>query len=120
MADLPVVHRLGFFAIAGAIVIAPASSPAQISNPCSVITKAEAEAIVGGPLIGPQPSPQGTLCKYYEAGYGESPSKIKLVTIGVWVDRPDPEAINTRRLAAMRDSSMLPLVVKELTSPGDG
>jgi len=112
--------RLAIFGLASAVCFAPAPSAAQTKNPCSVITKAEAEALVGGPLIGPQPSPQGTLCKYYEAGYGESPSKIKLVTIGVWIDsRPDEEAVNTRRLAAVRDSSLLPLSVKELASPGD-
>jgi hypothetical protein len=92
---------------------------AQIRNPCNVITKAEAESLLGGPLIGPQPSPQGTLCKYYEDGYGETPARIKLVTIGVWIDAPDEEAVNTRRLAVMKDSSLLPLRVKELAGPGD-
>lgn len=100
-----------------AVCVAPLN--AQIRNPCSVITKAEAEAIVGGPLIGPSPSPQGTLCKYYEQGYGETPSAIRLVTIGVWVDQPDPEAVNTRRLAVMRDSSLLPRTIRELGGPGD-
>ena len=117
-----VSHRqtLFSFSFAAAMCCISASSAAQIRNPCNVITKAEAETLVGGPLIGPQPSPQGTLCKYYEQGYGESPSKIKLVTIGVWIDPPDAEAINTRRVAVMRDSSLLPLQVKELTGPGDG
>jgi len=119
MAKPPVAQRLTLLAIASAIMVTPASSSAQIRNPCNVITKAEAEAIVGGPLIGPQPSPMGTLCKYYESGYGESPSKIKLVTIGVWIGEPDPEAVNTRRLAAIKDSSLLPLVVKEIAGPGD-
>lgn len=104
-----------------ALVVAAGPAAAQVRNPCNVMSKAEAEALVGGPLIGPQLSPQGTLCKYYEAGYGESPGKVKLVTIGVWVDdQPDDEAINTRRLAAVRDSSLLPLSVKELAGPGDG
>jgi hypothetical protein len=98
----------------------PPALAAQIHDPCAVITKVEAEAIVGGPLIGPEPSPQHTLCKYYEAGYGQSPGKIKLVTVGVWYDsRPDDEAVNTRRLAVTRDSSLLPLAVKELAGPGD-
>jgi hypothetical protein len=119
MAEMRTAHRLAILAIASAITLEPASSAAQIRDPCGVITRAEAEAIVGGPLIGPQLSPQGTLCKYYESGYGESPSKIRLVTIGIWVDRPDAEAINTRRLAVMRDSSLLPLSVKEMPGPGD-
>ena len=106
--------------LSSALTIAASPSAAQVRNPCNVITKTEAEALVGGPLIGPQLSPQGGLCKYYEAGYGESPSKIKLITIGVFIDdRPDEEAVNTRRLAVMRDSSMLPLAVKELAGPSD-
>src|SRR4051812_25024850 len=93
--------RLTLFAIASTIIFTSASSAAQIRNPCSVITKAEAEATVGGPLVGPELSPKGTLCKYYESGYGESPSKIKLVTIGVWDGSSDAEAVNTRRLSVM-------------------
>lgn len=120
MAELHAPQRLPLFGIATAMVIAAAPAFAQIRNPCNVITKAEAEAVVGGSLIGPQPSPQGTLCKYYEAGYGESPSKIRLVTIGVWIGEPDGEAINTRRLASLRDSSLLPLQVKEIAGFADG
>src|SRR5262245_48386757 len=106
--------------LASALSFGTSGVEAQARNPCSVITKAEAEALVGGPLIGPELSPSGGLCKYYEAGYGESPSKIKLITIGVFIgDRPDEEAVNTRRLAVARDSSLLPLAVKELAGPGD-
>src|SRR4029078_4774349 len=119
MAEPPGAQRVTLLTIASQTTISLASLSAHIRTRCNVITKAEAEAIVGGPLIGPQPSPQGTLCKYYEAGYGESPSKIKLLTIGVWIDAPDPEAVNTRRLAAIKDSSLLPLVVKEIAGPGD-
>jgi hypothetical protein len=113
------MHRPTLYGLVAAICTSTPAA-AQIRNPCSVITKAEAESIVGGPLIGPQLSPQGTLCKYYESGYGESPSKVKLVTIGVWVaDSPDDEALNTRRVAIARDSSLLPMSVRELTGPGD-
>jgi hypothetical protein len=112
--------RSAICGLVSALTFAAAPSAAQTRNPCDVITKAEAEALVGGPLIGPQLSPQGTLCKYYESGYGESPSRTRLVTIGVWVDdRPDDEAVNTRRLAVTRDSSLLPIAVKELAAPGD-
>jgi len=113
------VLRLAIRGLALGVALWPAPSAAQVRNPCDVITKAEAESIVGGPLIGPQLSPKGTLCKYYESGYGESPSRIKLVTIGVWTGPADDEAVNTRRLAVMRDSTLLPLAVKELAGPGD-
>src|SRR5512146_1637756 len=100
--------RVSPWAAVGGIVfaniLAPSPSMAQIHNPCGVITKAEAEAVVGGPLIGPQVSPLGTLCNYYESGYGESPSRTRLVTIGIWVEnQPDDEAVNTRRLSVMKD-----------------
>ena len=113
-------HRLAICALIAGIAFTPTLSWAQGRNPCNVISKVEAEALVGGPLIGPELSPQGSLCKYYEAGYGETASRIKLVTIGLFIaDRPDPEAVNTRRLAVVRDSSLLPLAVKELAGPGD-
>ena len=44
----------------------------QSKNPCDVITKAEAEAVVGVKLEGPQLSPRGTQCKFTEPGYGDS------------------------------------------------
>jgi hypothetical protein len=95
-------------------------SHAQVRNPCDVVTKTQAEALVGGPLIGPELSPSGNVCRYYEAGYGELASRIKLVYIGVFiVDRPDAEAVNTRRLAVARDKSLLPVTARELAGPSD-
>ena len=108
----------GMLAICGLVVgvaITPIPSHAQVRNPCDVVTKTEAEALVGGPLIGPELSPSGNVCRYYEAGYGEIASRIKLVYIGVFVaDRPDVEAVNTRRLAVVRDRSLLPSSVSGL------
>ena len=115
--------HLGMLAICGlvlgvAFTLMP--SHAQVRNPCDVVTKTQAEALVGGPLIGPELSPSGNVCRYYEAGYGEIASRNKLVYIGVFVaDRPDAEAVNTRRLAVVRDRSLLPVTVKELAGPSD-
>jgi hypothetical protein len=116
-------HFQGVLAICG-LVLGVAFTPiplhTQVRNPCDVVTKTEAEALVGGPLIGPELSPSGNVCRYYEAGYGEIASRIKLVYIGVFVaERPDAEAVNTRRLAVVRDRSLLPVAVKELAGPSD-
>lgn len=46
-------------------------------NPCAVITKAEAEAVVGVKLLEPQLSPRGGLCKFLEPGYDDNPDKRK-------------------------------------------
>ena len=92
----------------------------ESKNPCEVITKVEAEAVVDGKLEGPQLSPKGTLCKYFETGYGEDPSKHKLVTIGLFYSNtPDPEAVYMRPQFALRDQSLKPVVWHELPDFGD-
>lgn len=93
---------------------------AQKKNPCSVITKAEAEALVGAQLEGPQLSPRGTRCTFSEPGYGDVPSKNKLVEIGVFYSQsPDSQAVNKRRQFLIQDRSLLPKVDKELPNFGD-
>jgi hypothetical protein len=100
--------------------VACTACSAEGKGPCEVITKSEAEAVVGGKLEGPQLSPRGTLCKYFETGYGTDPSKKKLVTIGLFPsDHPSPEGVNMRRQAILQDQSLLPVVSKELPDIGD-
>ncbi len=92
----------------------------QGKNPCELITKAEAESVVGGKLEGPQLSPRGTLCKFTEAGYGDSDAKNKMVTIGLFTSAaPDPGAVNMRRQFVLQDKSLLPVVSRELPGIGD-
>jgi hypothetical protein len=84
-------------------------------NPCEIITKAEAEALLGKKLEGPELSPRGTLCKYYEPGYGESPARNKLVTIGLFYsDSPGSDDVNNRRQAIIQDKSISPFTWTDL------
>jgi hypothetical protein len=89
-------------------------------NPCEIITKIEAETLLGKKLVGPELSPRGTLCKYYEPGYGESPAKNKLITIGLFYsDRPGPDDVNMRRQAIIGDKSISPFTWKEIPNFAD-
>lgn len=101
-------------------VLSLIAAPAAAQNPCSIITKAEAEALVGTRLEGPQLSPGGSLCKFLEPGYDEAPAGKKLVTIGIFRDRnPDPEAVNKRRQFILQDQSLLPVSNRDVPSLGD-
>lgn len=111
---------LSALCLAGLVGIAATAWCAETKNPCDVITKTEAEAVVGTKLEGPQLSPRGTLCKFLEPGYGQAPSKNKLVTIGLfYFESPDPEAVNKRRQFVIQDRSLLPVISKELPNFGD-
>jgi hypothetical protein len=55
--------------------------PCPRQKPLRLITKAEAEAVVGAMLNGPQLGAQGMLCKFSEPGYGELESRNKLVSM---------------------------------------
>ena len=93
---------------------------AQGKNPCAVITKAEAEAVVGTTLEGPQLIPGESLCKYLEPGYAVDPVNRKLVTIGLFhSESPDPEAVNERRQLLSQDRSLLPVISEEVPDFGD-
>jgi hypothetical protein len=97
-----------------------ASLLAQPKNPCTIISKTEADAIVGVSLEPAQLSPRGTLCKYFEPGYGTSPNKKKQVTIGwFYSETPDRQGVNLRRQSIEQDRSLLPVVSKELPNLGD-
>jgi hypothetical protein len=89
-------------------------------SPCDVITKAEAESVLGVTVQPAQLSPQKTLCRYWEPGYGVDNSKKKQVTIGMFrTPAPDPQVINNRRQSIRQDKSLLPVVDKEIQDVGD-
>jgi hypothetical protein len=83
-----------------------------------VITKAEAEAVLG--VSTDPPEPGRALCRYQEPGYGTDSSKRKQVTIGIWRSTAaSPEDVNNRRNAIIKDKSLLPVSYKELPDFGD-
>lgn len=93
---------------------------AQTKNACSIITKAEAEAVVGTALQPPQATPKGTTCRYLEPGYGEDPAKKKQVTIALFqTSDPHDTDVNLRRQATADDRSLLPVVTREVPNFGD-
>jgi len=93
---------------------------AATRNPCEVISKAEAESLLGKRLEGPELSPRRTLCKYYEPGYGEAPAKNKLITIGLFYnDRPGPDDVKNRRQAIIEDKSVFRYTWQELPNFAD-
>ncbi len=93
---------------------------ASAAPPCDVITKAEAEAVVGVKLEPPQLSPGKNLCKYFEPGYGVDASKKKQITIGLFhSDTPDPQGLNLRLQSIEQDKSLLPVVWRPIPSIGD-
>jgi hypothetical protein len=101
-------------------VIAGPAGYADVRNPCDLITKAEAEAVVGVKLQPSQLSPRGTLCKFLEPGFGEDASRKKQVTIGLFhAKSPGPDDVNMRRQAVIQDTSLLPVVSRELPNFGD-
>ena len=96
------------------------AASAQGKGPCDVITKAEADAVVGVTLQAPQLSPRGDLCKYLEAGYGQDASKKKQVTIGLFHDdTPDPQALNLRLQSIEQDKSLSPVESQLIPGIGD-
>jgi hypothetical protein len=85
---------------------------------CNVITKAEAEAVLG--VSTDPPEPGINLCRYQEPGYGTDSSKKKQVTVGIWRSKAvSPEDVNNRRNAIIKDKSLLPVSYKELPDFGD-
>ncbi len=90
-----------------------------LQNPaCNVITRAEAEAVLGVSINAPEAT--RTLCRYQEPGYGTDPSKHKQITIGIWRSTTAAaEDVNNRRNAIIRDKSLLPVTYKELPDFGD-
>jgi hypothetical protein len=85
---------------------------------CNVITRVEAEAVLGVSIDPPEPG--RALCRYQEPGYGTDSSKRKQVTIGIWRSTAaSPEDVNNRRNAIIKDKSLLPVSYKELPDFGD-
>ncbi len=90
-------------------------------NACAIVSKAEAEAVVGAKLEPVEVSRKGTVCRYLEAGYDAVPAGKKHVTIDVYDSGfPSAEDANQRR-DAIDDERLTqsPLVVRELPGFAD-
>ena len=97
------------------------AAPNPKKNVCAIVSKAEAEAVVGAKLQPVEVSRKGTVCRFLEPGYDAAPAGKKHVTIDVYEsDFPSANDANLRRDEIdderLRQS---PLVVRELPMFGD-
>ena len=115
------VLGLGGSGLAQAKNPAPVKSSAPKKNACAIVTKAEAEAVVGAKLNPVEVSRKGTVCRFLEPGYDAAPAGKKHVTIDVYEsDFPSANDANLRRDAIDDDRlTQSPLVVRELPEFGD-
>jgi hypothetical protein len=97
------------------------SAPNPKKNACAIVTKAEAEAVVGVKLNPVEVTRKGTVCRYLEPGYDAAPAGKKHVTIDVYEsDFPSANDANLRRDAIDDDRlRQSPMMVRELPEFGD-
>ena len=99
---------------------AKSSVPNPKKNICAIVSRAEAEAVVGAKLQPVEVSKKGTVCRYLEPGYDAAPAGKKHVTIDVYEsDFPSANDANLRRDAISDDRSLSPVVVRELPEFAD-
>jgi hypothetical protein len=90
------------------------------TGPCDVITKAEAEAVVGVPLQSGQLTPGKTLCRFLEPGAELDAPGRKQMTIGMFRSpTPHSDDVNNRRQAISQDKSLPNVVLTNVTNLGD-
>ena len=97
-------------------------SPAPKKNACAIVSKAEAEAVVGAKLNAAEVTRKGTVCRYLEPGYDAAPAGKKHVTIDVFEsDFPNASDVN-QRLDAIddeRSQSKTTMAARELPEFAD-
>ena len=99
---------------------AKGAAPNPKKNACAIVSKAEAEAVVGAKLQPMEVSKKGTVCRFLEPGYDAAPAGKKHVTIDVYEsDFPSANDANLRRDAISDDRSLSPVVVRELPEFAD-
>jgi hypothetical protein len=102
---------------------AKSSAPKKNGNACAIVSRAEAEAVVGAKLQPAEVTRKGTVCRYLEPGYDAAPAGKKHVTIDVYEsDFPNASDVNQRLDAIDDESSQAPspAVVRELPEFADG
>jgi hypothetical protein len=96
----------------------PKAAPER--SACSYVTRAEAEAVVGGALEPGVPDAKARSCRYLEAGWGKDPAAKRQVSIAIARSYfQNASDVNIRREALGDDHSVSPMVVKELSGFGD-
>jgi hypothetical protein len=112
---------LGLGGGAGFAQQAKGAAPNPKKNACAIVSKAEAEAVVGTKLEPVEVTRKGTVCRYLEPGYDAAPAGKKHVTIDVFESGfPSADDANLRR-DAIDDERLTqsPLVVRELPEFAD-
>ena len=96
------------------------AAPNPKKNACAIVSRAEAEAVVGAKLQPMEVTRKGTVCRFLEPGYDAAPAGKKHVTIDVYEsDFPSAGDANLRRDAISDDRSLSPVVVRELPEFAD-
>lgn len=111
-----------FSAFTESVCLAQAKAPANAApgqTLCSFLTKAEAEAILGEPVV--QQAATASLCRYIQNGYegGTGPKNKQLSLAIAHAPAPDSEGLNSRRTNIARDPALAGVVVRDVTDLGD-
>jgi hypothetical protein len=86
---------------------------------CSLLTKAEAESILGEPVV--QQAATATLCRYIQNGYvGGTDPKNKQVALAIAHSQSaNIQAVQSRRTAIARDTALAGVSVRDVTDFAD-
>jgi hypothetical protein len=111
--------------VAGLGVACPAQiikrpKPVPEKSACSYVTRAEAEAVVGGALEPGVADAKARSCRYLEAGYGVDPTKKKQVSITLARSYfQNASDVSIRWGTITDDHSLSPIVTREVPGYAD-
>ena len=108
-----------FAAFTGSVCHAQANAaPGQTL--CRFLTKAEAESILGEPVV--QQAASSSLCRYIQNGYagGTGPNNKQVSLAIAHSASPTAEGVNSRRTAIARDTGLEGVTVRDVTDLADG
>src|SRR6185295_19834185 len=111
-----------FAALTDSVCHAQAISPGNAApnqTLCSLLTKAEAESILGEPVV--QQASSASLCRYIQNGYvgGTGPNNKQLSLAVAHAQSPNVEGVKSRRTAIARDTALEGVMVREVTDFAD-
>src|SRR3954471_7397727 len=101
---------------------------AQVNSPrnaapdqtlCSFLSKAEAESILGEPVV--QQASSASLCRYIQNGYagGTGPNNKQLSLAIAHSPSPNADGVNSRRTTIARDPALIGVTVRDVTEFAD-